>query len=79
MSFNLTSRSDEERESINIDLATSGVAYKERYHMPVVLELVEREQPEHLRAYFRERVQCYRQQSANFETLPYEPQQPKTF
>lgn len=40
MSFNLTSRSDEERESINIDLAASGVAYKERYHMPVVPELV---------------------------------------
>ncbi|PLR29218.1 DNA polymerase III subunit theta [Chimaeribacter arupi] len=79
MSFNLASRFDEEREKINVDLAASGVAYKERYHMPVVPELVEREQPEHLRAYFRERVQYYRQQSAKFEMLPYEPQQLKKF
>ena len=79
MSFNLASRPEEESDKINVDLAASGVAYKERYNMPVVPELVEREQPEHLRAYFRERVQHYRQLSATFETLPFEPPQPKRF
>lgn len=79
MSFNLASRSEEERDKINVDLAASGVAYKERYNMPVVPELVEREQPEHLRAYFRERVQHYRQLSGQFENLPFEPPAPKRF
>ena len=35
-------------------LAAAGVAFKERYNMPVVAEVVEREQPEHLRDWFRE-------------------------
>ncbi len=45
------------------DLAASGVAYKERLNMPVVAEVVAREQPEHLREYFMERVRYYREQS----------------
>ncbi|HCI5706700.1 TPA: DNA polymerase III subunit theta [Klebsiella pneumoniae] len=44
-------------------LAASGVAYKERLNMPVVAEVVAREQPEHLREYFMERVRYYREQS----------------
>jgi DNA polymerase-3 subunit theta len=39
--------------------------------MPVIAELVEREQPEHLRTYFRERLAYYR--TLRIDTLPYEP------
>lgn len=34
--------------------------------MPVVAEVVAREQPEHLRDYFMERVRFYREQSLQF-------------
>ncbi|MDP1019452.1 DNA polymerase III subunit theta, partial [Klebsiella pneumoniae] len=53
----------EQRQHILVDLAASGVAYKERLNMPVVAEVVAREQPEHLRDYFMERVRYYREQS----------------
>lgn len=53
--FNLAPISLKARQG-NIDLAASGVAYKERMNMPVVAEVVAREQPEHLREYFMERV-----------------------
>lgn len=46
-----------------VDLATSGVAYKERLNMPVIDEQVAREQPEHLRGYFLERLKFYRERS----------------
>ncbi|MCP6071544.1 DNA polymerase III subunit theta, partial [Klebsiella pneumoniae] len=48
---------------VNVDLAASGVAYKERLNMPVIAEQVAREQPEHLREYFMERVRYYRERS----------------
>lgn len=73
MDYNLASLDPEAMAKINVDLAASGVAYKERYNMPVVPELVEREQPEALRVYFRERVTFYRQASLNYSRLPYEP------
>ena len=44
-----------------MDLVASGVAYKERLNMPVIAEAIAREQPEHLRAYFMERLRHYRQ------------------
>lgn len=44
-----------------MNLAASGVAYKERLNQPVIPQQVEIEQPEELRAYFRERLQHYRQ------------------
>lgn len=65
--FNIAAKSQEEREKVNVDLAASGVAYKERLNMPVIAEQVAREQPEHLREYFMERVRYYREQSI---TLP---------
>ncbi|MFP7259074.1 DNA polymerase III subunit theta [Citrobacter portucalensis] len=65
--FNIAAKSQEEREKVNVDLAASGVAYKERLNMPVIAEQVAREQPEHLREYFMERVRFYREQSI---TLP---------
>jgi len=50
--WNIAAKSQEERDKVNVDLAASGVAYKERLNMPVVAEVVAREQPEHLREYF---------------------------
>ncbi|MEG1350094.1 MAG: DNA polymerase III subunit theta [Hafnia sp.] len=64
---NIAAKSKEEQDKVNIDLAASGVAYKERMNMPVIAEQVAREQPEHLREYFMERVRYYREQSM---TLP---------
>ncbi|CAI1746672.1 DNA polymerase III subunit theta [Serratia entomophila] len=64
-SFNLANLSKEEMDRVNVDLAASGVAYKERMNQPVIAEQVEREQPEHLREYFRERVAHYRDVSKN--------------
>ena len=65
--WNIAAKSKEEQDKVNVDLGASGVAYKERMNMPVVAELVAREQPEHLREYFWERLNFYRQQS---EQLP---------
>ncbi|WP_414072222.1 DNA polymerase III subunit theta [Rahnella rivi] len=42
-------------DKINVDLAAGGVGFKERYNQPVIAEIIEREQPEHLREYLRER------------------------
>lgn len=61
--FNIAAKSLEERDKVNVDLAASGVAYKERLNMPVIAEVVMREQPEHLRDYFLERLRYYREQS----------------
>ncbi|MDH1125144.1 DNA polymerase III subunit theta [Enterobacter sp. GD03975] len=61
--FNIAAKSQEERDKVNVDLAASGVAYKERLNMPVIAEVVMREQPEHLRDYFLERLRYYREQS----------------
>ncbi|MGQ3910020.1 DNA polymerase III subunit theta [Enterobacter hormaechei] len=58
--FNIAAKSQEERDKVNVDLAASGVAYKERLNMPVIAEVVMREQPEHLRDYFLERLRHYR-------------------
>lgn len=64
--FNLAAKSKEEQDKVAIDLLASGVAYKERLAMPVVAELVAREQPEHLREYFWVRLEHYRLVSAQF-------------
>ncbi|EPL6802860.1 DNA polymerase III subunit theta [Klebsiella aerogenes] len=61
--WNIAAKPKEEQDKVNVDLAASGVAYKERLNMPVVAEVVAREQPEHLREYFMERVRYYREQS----------------
>ncbi|HCF8769286.1 TPA: DNA polymerase III subunit theta [Klebsiella pneumoniae] len=60
-SWNIAAKSKDEQDKVNVDLAASGVAYKERMNMPVVAEVVAREQPEHLREYFMERVRYYRE------------------
>lgn len=62
---NIAAKSKEEQDKVNVDLAASGVAYKERLNMPVIAEQVARDQLEHLREYFMERVRFYREQSLN--------------
>lgn len=49
---NLAKLDQTEMDKVNVDLAAAGVAFKERYNMPVIAEAVEREQPEHLRSWF---------------------------
>ncbi|MCG7367374.1 DNA polymerase III subunit theta [Pantoea sp. ACRSH] len=66
MSHNIAARSREERDRINVDLAASGVAYKERMNQPVIPHEVEMQQPEAMREYFRERLQHYRNASLQF-------------
>ena len=65
--WNIAAKSKEDQDKVNVDLAASGVAYKERMNMPVIAEQVARDQPEHPREYFMERVRFYREQSL---TLP---------
>lgn len=38
--FNIAAKPEEEQDKVNVDLAASGVAYKERLNMPVVAEVV---------------------------------------
>ncbi|MBD8157229.1 DNA polymerase III subunit theta [Pantoea agglomerans] len=66
LSHNLAARSLEERDGIDVDLAASGVAYKERMNMPVIAHEVEMQQPESEREYFRERLQYYRNVALNY-------------
>lgn len=73
MSHNLALLPKYEMDKVNVDLLASGVAFKERYNIAIIAEAVEREQPEHLREYFRERLVYYRQLSQNFARMPYEP------
>lgn len=64
--MNLANLTQEEKDKINVDLSTSGIAYKERLNMPVVASEVERQLPAHLRAYFNERLAFYRERSKKF-------------
>jgi len=66
MPHNLAARSREERDRINVNIAASGVAYKERMNMPVIAMEVEMQQPEALKEYFRERLQHYRDVALQF-------------
>ncbi|WP_282955692.1 DNA polymerase III subunit theta [Escherichia coli] len=70
---NIAAKSQEERDKVNVDLAASGVAYKERMNMPVIAEVVMREQPEQLRDHFLGRLKFYREKSI---TLP-KPSDPR--
>ena len=73
MANNLAKISQDEMDKVNVDLAAAGVAFRERYNMPVVAALVEREQPAHLRDWFRERLIAHRLASVSLSRLPYEP------
>lgn len=63
---NIANLPQDEKDKINADLAASGIAYKERLGKPVIDIEVERQQPEHLREYFRERLIHYRELSKRF-------------
>ncbi|EBY1953355.1 hydroxyacid-oxoacid transhydrogenase [Salmonella enterica] len=54
---------NEKKEREAVTLVALYVAWKERFAVPVVAERVAREQPEHLREYFMERLRHYRQLS----------------
>nr|WP_226374864.1 DNA polymerase III subunit theta [Pantoea stewartii] len=60
ISHNIAAKDRLERDKINVDLAASGVAYRERLNLPVIPAQVEHQQPEELRDYFRERLAYYR-------------------
>ncbi|HDR2353300.1 TPA: hypothetical protein QCH65_000444 [Enterobacter roggenkampii] len=36
--FNIAAKIQDERDKVNVDLAASGVAYKERLNQPVIAE-----------------------------------------
>lgn len=61
--FNMAGFSKDEQDKVSVDLAAAGVAFKERLNMPVIAEVVAREQPEHLRDYFMDRVRHHRHNS----------------
>ncbi|MDR0218245.1 MAG: DNA polymerase III subunit theta [Enterobacteriaceae bacterium] len=73
MVYNLARLSKDEMDKVNVDLAASGVAFKERYNMPVTIDTIEQVQPQHLREYFQQRLNHYRKQSRFMSRLPYEP------
>ena len=65
--WNIASFSKEEQDKVAVDKVAAAVAWQERMNKPVMPELVEREQPEHLREYFRERLRVHR---LNSQQLP---------
>ena len=65
--WNIASFSKEEQDKVAVDKVAAAVAWQERMSKPVVPELVEREQPEHPREYFRERLRVHR---LNSQQLP---------
>lgn len=73
MRFNLAPLPKEDKEKINADLAAAGVAFKERYHLPVNAEAVKCEQPESLHQWFHQRLTHFRQISDTLSRLPVEP------
>lgn len=79
MTHNLAARSTADRDKTNVDLAASGVAYKERMNLPVVALEAELAQPESLREYFKERLKFYRNLALQFPkgTDPVYQKEPK--
>lgn len=67
--WNIASFSKEDQDKVSVDKAAAAVAWQERMNRPVVPELAEREQPEHLSQYFHERPEVHRQ---NSQQLPRE-------
>ena len=51
--WNIAAFSKEDQDKVSVDKAAAAVAWQERMNKPVVPEMVEREQPESLRDYFR--------------------------
>ncbi|HHH0244429.1 TPA: DNA polymerase III subunit theta [Yersinia enterocolitica] len=77
MPYNLADLPKDEMDKINVDLAASGVAFKERYNMPIIPAQIEDQQPEHLREYFRDRVKHYREVGRTMGKMEYTPPERK--
>ncbi|MGM7799809.1 DNA polymerase III subunit theta, partial [Yersinia enterocolitica] len=45
MGYNLADKPQEDKDKMAVDLAASGVAFKERYNMPVIPAQIEEQQP----------------------------------
>ncbi|EDN2206186.1 hydroxyacid-oxoacid transhydrogenase [Salmonella enterica] len=58
---------NEKKEREAVTMVALYVAWKERFDVPVAAERVAREQPEHLREYFMERLRHYRQLSTQLQ------------
>lgn len=63
----IAAETQEIRRKLNSNLATFVVAYIDRLNMSVIAEVVMREQSEHLRDYFLERLKFYREKSINLQ------------
>ncbi|WP_341263607.1 DNA polymerase III subunit theta [Morganella morganii] len=63
---NIANLPQDEKDKINADLAASVIAYKERLGLPHDLYETENQQPEHLRPYFRERLEHYMEVGKRF-------------
>ncbi|HHX8939272.1 TPA: DNA polymerase III subunit theta [Yersinia enterocolitica] len=77
MTFNLADKPQEDKDKMAVDLAASGVAFKERYNMPVIPAQIEEQQPAHLREYFRDRVKYYREVGRTMGKMDYTPPERK--
>ncbi|EHF4939455.1 DNA polymerase III subunit theta [Enterobacter hormaechei] len=61
--FNIAVTCQEDRDKVNVVLAASGVVYRERLNMPVIAEVVMREQPHEYQEFLLERLYHYRELS----------------
>ncbi|WP_227734225.1 DNA polymerase III subunit theta [Yersinia proxima] len=77
MGYNLADKPQEDKDKMAVDLAPSGVAFKERYNMPVIPAQIEEQQPEHLREYFRDRLRHYREVGRTMGKMEYIPPERK--
>ncbi|EPT3171640.1 TPA: DNA polymerase III subunit theta [Yersinia enterocolitica] len=77
MGYNLADKPQEDKDKMAVDLAASGVAFKERYNMPVIPAQIEEQQPAHLREYFRDRVKYYREVGRTMGKMEYTPPERK--
>ncbi|CNI48782.1 DNA polymerase III subunit theta [Yersinia intermedia] len=77
MTFNLADKPQDDKDKMAVDLAASGVAFKERYNMPVIPAQIEEQQPAHLREYFRDRVKYYREVGRTMGKMEYTPPERK--
>lgn len=72
MGYNLAQLETQQKNRINIELSAAGVAFKERYGMPVNPELIEESHPAEAREWFRQRLNEYRKTSQLFSCLAWE-------
>lgn len=70
MQHNLAQLPRYELDKMNVDLAAAGVAFKERYQIPVQANAVEQAQPAALHDWFRERLVTHRMAAKQLGTMP---------